>query len=110
MRYVVQPWETWESMDSLASRFGVTADALVAANPILRTIPLDPGMILTIPGKPTPTLPPNGYMEYVIQPGDSFFQIANKYRLNYRNLVAQNPQITNPDVLWPGEIIYLIYA
>lgn len=110
MRYIVQPWETWESMDTLAARFGVTTNELIAANPILQTVPMYPGMMLTIPGRPPVALPANGYLEYVVQPGDSFFKIANKFRLNYRNVVAQNPQIPNSDVLWPGEIVYLIYA
>ena len=42
VRYIVQPWETWESMNTIASRFGVTPEALVAANPILNSVPLGP--------------------------------------------------------------------
>lgn len=110
MKYVVQPWETWESLNSIAARFGVSSNELIAANPILQTIPLTPGMVLRIPGRPPVTLPASGYLEYVVQSGDSLYRIANRFRLNYQTVISQNPQITNPDVLWPGEIIYLIYA
>lgn len=109
MKYIVQPWETWESVNNIASRFGITADQLIAANPILNTMTIQPGMVLTIPGGQPVTLPATGYIEYVVQSGDSIYRIANRFRLNYRNIIAQNPQIPNPDVLWPGQILYLIY-
>jgi LysM repeat protein len=109
MRYIVQPWETWETIDTLAARFNVTLDELMMANPILNTARVIPGMILTIPGYPSVSLPPNGYIEYVVQSGDSIYNIANRFRLNYRNIIADNPQLVNPDVIWPGQIIYLLY-
>ncbi|MBR0597026.1 LysM peptidoglycan-binding domain-containing protein [Sinanaerobacter chloroacetimidivorans] len=109
MKYIVQPWETWETMNSLASRYGVTVDELRRANPILNSINLYPGMILTIPGRQAVTLPSEGYIEYVVQPGDTLFNLAKKYRLDYGRVIAQNPQLINPNRIYPGEIIYLIY-
>ena len=109
MKYIVQPWETWETIDSISSRFGVTVNQMMEANPVLYSVPVYPGMILMIPEHEIIDLPPEGYIEYVIQSGDSLYSIANRFKLNYTKVVAQNPQIVNPDVLWPGEIIYLIY-
>ncbi|GAB1475876.1 hypothetical protein MASR2M70_07080 [Bacillota bacterium] len=109
MRYLVQPWETWESMNTIASRFGVTPDSLVEANPILNAIPMSPGMMLTIPGRAESTLPQGTYIDYIVQPGDSIYQIANRFRLNYRNVISKNPQIPNPDVIWPGQVLKLVY-
>ena len=109
VRYIVQPWETWESMNTIASRFGVTPEALVAANPILNSVPLGPGIMLTIPGRPEPELPSGTYIEYIVQPGDSIYAIANRFRLNYRDVIAQNAQIANPDVIWPGMVLRLVY-
>lgn len=109
MRYIVQPWETWETMDTLAARFNVTMDELVAANPILNSVTVYPGMVLTIPGYETIDLPPEGYIEYVVQPGDTIYNIARRFRLDYQRIVANNPQLENPDIIWPGQIIYLIY-
>ena len=106
VRYIVQPWETWESMNTIASRFGVTADALVAANPILNAIPLSPGMMLTIPGKSEQEFAKGTYIDYIVQPGDS---IANRFKINYRNIVTQNPQIPDPDIIWPGQVLKLVY-
>jgi hypothetical protein len=39
MKYVVQPWERSETIDLLTTRFGVTADELLQANPILQSVP-----------------------------------------------------------------------
>jgi LysM repeat protein len=109
VRYIVQPWETWEKMNTLASRFGVTPESLVAANPILNAIPLTPGMQLTIPGRPELEFPAGTYIDYIVQPGDSIYEIARRFRLNYRNVVSQNAQIPNPDVIWPGQVLKLVY-
>lgn len=109
VRYIVQPWETWESMDTIAARFGVTPEALVAANPILNGAPLGPGMMLTIPGRPEMDFPSGTYIDYVVQPGDSIYNIAGRFRLNYRDIISQNAQVTNPDVIWPGMVLKLVY-
>jgi len=109
MQYIVQPWETWVTINSLASRYGVTVEQLRMANPILNSMNLHPGMILTIPGRQIIDLPSEGYIEYVVQPGDTLYNVANRFRLNYGRVIAQNPQIVNPDRIYPGEIIYLIY-
>ena len=109
MKYIVQSWETWETIDTLASRFGVTYEQITQANPALHSIPIYPGMSLEIPEHKSTNLPTEGYMEYMIQPDDSLYGIAHRFKLNYQKVVDQNPQIDNPHMLWPGQIIYLIY-
>lgn len=109
MKYVVQSWETWKTLDMIASRFGVTADQMIAANPVLNSVPAYPGMILEIPGHDIIELPTEGYVEYVVQPDDTFYNIGHRFKLDYQRIIAQNPQIENPNEIWPGEIIYLIY-
>jgi LysM repeat protein len=44
-------------------------------------------------------------MQYTIQPGDSLHSIAMTYGTTISNLMALNPQISNPDQIYPGEII-----
>lgn len=109
MKYIVQPWETWETIDTIASRFGVTVDMMMKANPVLYSVPVYPGMFLEVPGLEGIDLPAEGYIEYMVQPDDSLYSISNKFKLNYNRVIAQNPQIENPHVIWPGQIIYLIY-
>lgn len=110
MNYIVQPWETWETVDRIASRFGVSIDQMMEANPILHSVPVCPGMILNVPGHEGVDLPAEGYIAYMIQPDDSLYGIANKFKLNYGKVIAQNKQIENPNVVWPGQIIYIFYS
>ncbi len=50
--YVVQPDDTWEG---LAARFGLPPGALQAFNDLPADAPLQPGMMLRVPGTPAPT-------------------------------------------------------
>lgn len=106
MKYVAQ---SWDNKNTIASKFGVRIADLEDSNPSLYSRPVYPGMILKIPGYETIDLPSEGYIEYVIQPGDTLYNIAYKFKLDPRRIISQNPQIVNPGVIWPGQIIYLIY-
>lgn len=110
MKYIVQSWETWQSIDAIASRFKVTEEQIIKANPVLQSVPVYPGMILEIPDRPATGLPAGGYLEYVVQPDDSLYRIANMFKLDLSRVIAQNPQIENPYVIWPGQIVYLVYT
>lgn len=40
---------------------------------------------------------------YLIQPGDTFYSIANRYNVSVQELIKSNPQITNPNFLYIGQ-------
>ncbi len=40
---------------------------------------------------------------YTVQPGDSIWKIAVKYETGISEILAQNPQIKNPDLIYPGQ-------
>lgn len=44
-------------------------------------------------------------MNYTIQPGDSFYLIAQKYNTPLNELIRANPQIDDPEHIFPGQII-----
>ena len=108
-RYTVQPGDT---MFLIAQRFGVSLDALVAANPhIPNPAVLFPGDVLCVPGvapppppPPPPTCPP-GSFAYTVQPGDTLFAIARRFNTTVDAILAINPQITNPNLIFPGQVI-----
>ena len=53
-----------------------------------------------------PTSCPVGFTErYTIVSGDTLFKIAQRYGINVATLVAANPHITNPDLIYPGDVI-----
>lgn len=47
---------------------------------------------------------------YTVRPGDTLSQIAENKGLSLAELVAANPQITNPDRIFPGQVIQLPQA
>ena len=44
-------------------------------------------------------------MEYTIQPGDSLYQLSKKYGVPLAELIAANPQLQDPELIFPGQII-----
>lgn len=42
---------------------------------------------------------------YQVQPGDSFFRIAQRFGVSLQSLRAANPQIQNPALIFVGQII-----
>jgi len=42
---------------------------------------------------------------YVVQAGDTMFTIAKKFGDTLNALIASNPQIKNPNVITPGQVI-----
>ena len=39
---------------------------------------------------------------YIVQPGDSLWKIAQKYRVGLSEIIAANPQFRNPALIYPG--------
>lgn len=40
---------------------------------------------------------------YTVQPGDSMWKIAVKYQVGLSEIIAANPQIKNPALIYPGQ-------
>jgi spore coat assembly protein SafA len=82
--------------------FGVSLPALEAANPQITNPDLIfPGQVVVIPVNP----PPPG--TYVVQPGDTMSAIAQNFNVTLAALEAANPQITNPDLIFPGQVLVI---
>ncbi|MDI6871437.1 MAG: LysM peptidoglycan-binding domain-containing protein [Bacillota bacterium] len=104
MEYVVQPGDT---LSAIARRFGVSLAALLAVNPEIADPDLIfPGQLIRIPLL-LPVRPPVGRCLYVVQPGDTMAEIARRFCLDLTTLVNANPQIANPDLIFPGQVIYI---
>lgn len=53
-----------------------------------------------------PTSCPVGFAgRYIVQPGDTLFQIAQLFRIPLQQLVAANPHIPNPNLIFPGDVL-----
>ncbi|WP_027621927.1 SafA/ExsA family spore coat assembly protein [Acetivibrio clariflavus] len=42
---------------------------------------------------------------YIVKPGDTMWKIANKFQVGTSEIIAANPQIKNPDLIYPGQKI-----
>jgi len=57
----------------------------------------------TVGGAP-PTTSPCG-SRYVVQRGDWFYQIARTCMVSATDLLRANPQVTNPSLIYPGQVL-----
>jgi LysM repeat protein len=104
--YVVQPGDT---LFSIAVRFGVSIDALRAANG-LTSDNIVPGQELVIPGVPGPgptpapgvVPPPGGGTVHIVQPGENMFRISLMYGTTIEAIAAANG-IRNPWFIYVGQ-------
>lgn len=102
-RYTVQPGDT---MFFIAQRFGIPLNELTAANPhIPDPSVLFPGDVLCVPGAAPPPACPPGSFFYTVQPGDTLFLIAQRFGTTVDVIIAINPQIPDPNLIFPGQII-----
>ncbi|MCR3921493.1 MAG: DUF3794 domain-containing protein [Firmicutes bacterium] len=44
---------------------------------------------------------------YVVQPGDTLFKIAQRFNVSLQAIEKANPQITDPNVIFPGQQIFI---
>jgi LysM repeat protein len=102
-----------DTMSGIAARFGVSLPALEAANKQIANPGLIfPNELVHIPGPATPAsdltsvVPP--VVTYVVQSGDTMSTIAAAHNLTLAALEAANPQVTNPNLIRPGEILNII--
>lgn len=119
--YTVQ-WGDW--LNKIAGQFGVSTQAIIAANPGLNPNRIYPGQVINIPGSTaavptatpgatpeatttpgTGTPPPStGPTTYTVQRGDWMYAIARKFGISVAALQAANPNI-NPNFVYPGQVL-----
>jgi LysM repeat protein len=102
--YVTVQWG--DTLSGIAQRCGTTVAAVQSANPGLGWW-LYAGQVLYIPtGYSDPYYPPAG-STYVVQWGDTLGKIAARVGVSWRDILAVNPQIYNPSLIYAGQVINL---
>ncbi len=111
--HVVQPGET---VYRLSLQYGVSVDAIAAANNLDAHYTIYVGQTLVIPGsdgslppvvEPPIEPPPSGGCSatHVVQPGENLFRIGLRYGYTVNQLAAANPEIVNPNNIKVGQVI-----
>ena len=44
-------------------------------------------------------------VKYTVQPGDSMWKIAVRYQIGLSEIISANPQIKNPNLIYPGDVL-----
>ncbi len=101
--YTVQ---TGDSLFTIAKKFGVSLDALLAANPQIKDPSfILPGQIVCVPKAHEPSICPPGTTAYTVIRGDTMFLIARRFGVSLQALIAANPQVKNPNRIYPGQTL-----
>lgn len=107
--YFVKPGDTlWK----IANAYGTTVGDIVRVNPQIKDPnEIFPGQEITIPTtqsgntEPVQSTPAPNYKVYVVVPGDTLSGIADRFGTSLSVIENANPQITNPNDIFPGQLI-----
>ena len=87
----------YETMYSIAEKFGVSLQELMAYNNLTDYSPIYPGQVIHIP--PRNTTPPNTV--YTVRRGDTLASIARRFGVSVQNIMSMNG-LRRPNI-YPGQ-------
>lgn len=100
MAYRIYTVRNGDSLWTIAQRFNTSIEQLVADNRIDDPELIYPGQRLRVnvgsESRPIIT--------YVVNPGDTVYTIARRFHTTVQDIVRLNG-LTNPDVIYPGQIL-----
>jgi N-acetylmuramoyl-L-alanine amidase len=85
---------------SVSALFAITAFAPLTAT---QTAIAAPGQATSV----TSAVSTNDPFSYIVQPGDNLTNIANTYGTTVSAILALNPKITDPNLIYPGEVLQI---
>jgi LysM repeat protein len=103
--YIVQKGDT---LSGIASKLGETLATLEQLNPHAghpagNFNVIWPGDVLVVAGSPAPEEPITEY--YTVESGDNLSVIAERHGISLAEIEGLNPQIKNPNLIYPGESV-----
>jgi LysM repeat protein len=91
-----------ENLSQIAIRYGVTVQALVAANNLWNPNLIYVGQCLIIPSYAPPPPPAGCNIVHVVRRGEYVKMIAAQYGVSWQSIVQANG-LANPNVIYPGQ-------
>lgn len=104
-----------DNLSAIASRYGMTVNALVTLNGIQNANLIYPGQVLrvadsgagsTVTKKATTPITSTGTQAYTVRYGDTLSGIASRYGTSTSTLASING-ISNPNWIYPGQVLKL---
>ncbi|ABP88927.1 lysin [Lactobacillus phage phiPYB5] len=104
-----------DTLSAIASRYGMTVNALVTLNGIQNANLIYPGQVLrvadsgagsTVTNKATTPITSTGTQAYTVRYGDTLSGIASRYGTSTSTLASLNG-ISNPNWIYPGQVLKL---
>nr|WP_261604806.1 LysM peptidoglycan-binding domain-containing protein [Limosilactobacillus fermentum] len=104
-----------DTLSAIASRYGMTVNALVMLNGIKNANLIYPGQVLrvadsgagsTVTKKATTPITSTGAQAYTVRYGDTLSGIASRYGTSVSTLASING-IANPNWIYPGQVLKL---
>ncbi|MGQ9890166.1 MAG: LysM peptidoglycan-binding domain-containing protein [Aggregatilineales bacterium] len=103
-----------DNLFRIALRYGSTVEAIAAANGITNISLIRVGQVLTVPncttGGGAGVVPPSGGgvgRPYTVRTGDTLFRLAIANNTTVEAIAANNPAITNINLIFIGQVIYI---
>ena len=94
--YTIQRGDT---LGQLARQFGTDVATLARANGITNPDRIYAGTTITVPS--------DGTRSHTVRSGDTLGAVARGAGLSLAEVLAANPQIRNPDMIYPGDLVSL---
>lgn len=96
--YRVYQMKDGDTIDSVAHKTGISVPELEKINGLKNNYVLVPGEYLVIPNVPQA----KGFSVYTVKKGDSIYEIAKAYNVEYEQLLKLNG-LNKDDYIYPGE-------
>ena len=98
-------WDTWVGWQYTSTGTVSGISGYVDRDEFTENILLD--STATLPPQETPSTPTDNANVYTVVSGDTLSGIARRYNTTVSAILAQNPSITNPNLIYPGEQIVI---
>lgn len=101
--YAIYRVKEGDTLDSVASNYGVTVDELANINGGVSDYVIKPGDYIVVPNKTAENM---YFKRYVIQNGDTIYDIARRLNVSPSSLLRLNG-LENEDIIYPNDTIFV---